>query len=176
MEASPVINLICMETVVPKRRFQHSAGAAYIFLILLTIGAILLANMIEARWQIPRIYIQPTLYLLIAGCAVYVYRFHSITYRYTLTDEVFVIEQIAGAKTRLIAVLQMNEVKEISANRSEAYQKTIRYNASVSPKKTSIFITVESEGNGKSYRISPSEEFIHQLNAQWQLARGAERR
>ena len=176
MESSPVINLISIETAAPKRRFQYSAGAVYIILILLMIGAISLANLIEARWQTPRIYIQPTLYLLIVGCAVYVYRFHSITYRYTLTDEFFVIEQIAGAKTRLIAALQLNEIKEISATRSNPYLKARQYNASVLPKKNSIFITVGNEGDGKSYRISPSEEFIHQLNAQWLLVRGAERR
>ena len=176
MEVSPVINLISMETVAPKRRFQHSAGAAYIILILLTIGTISLANLIEARWQIPRIYLQPALYLLIAGCVVYVYRFHSITYRYTLTDEIFVIEQIASSMTRLIATLSLNDVQEISTNRSESYPKAKRYNASVLPKKNSVFITVADEGNARSYLISPSEEFIHLLNAQWRLVRGAERR
>ena len=176
MESSPVINLICMETVAPKRRFRHSAGAAYIILILMMIGAISLANLIEARWQIPRIYIQPALYLLIVGCAVYVYRFHTITYRYTLTEEVFVIEQISISKTRLITTLSLNDVQEISANRSESYPKAKRHNASVLPKTNSIFITVDSEGSARSYLISPSEEFIHLLNAQWRLVRGAERR
>ncbi len=176
MEVSPVINLISIETVEPKRRFQHSAGAAYIILILLIIGAISLANLIEARWQIPRIYTQPAFYLLIAGCAAYIYRFHSIIYRYTLTDEILVIEQIAGVRTRLITALQLNEIEEISTTRRDTYQKAKRYNASVLPRKNSIFITVGNEGSGKSYRISPSEEFIQQLNAQWQLVRGAERR
>ena len=176
MESSPVINLISIETAEPKRRFQYSAGASYIILILLIVGAISLANLIEERWQIPRNYVKPLLTLLIAGCAVYVYRFHYITYRYTLTDEVFVIEQIAGTKTRLIAVLSLNEVTEISAKRDEQHQTVKQYNASVVPKKNSIFVTTGSDGSVKIYRVSPSEEFIHQLNVQWRLVRGAERR
>ena len=176
MESSPVVNLISIETVEPKRRLQYSAGDSYIILILLIIGTISLANLIEERWQIPRNYVQLALMLLVAGCAVYVYQFHYITYRYTLTDAVFVIERVAGTKTSLIAVLSLSEVTEISARRDEQHQTAKRYNASVMPKKNSICITAGNDGSVKSYRISPSEEFIHQLNMQWRLVRGAERR
>lgn len=170
MEENDVLTLIAMETAEPKRKLIRSAGAVYVVLIALIIGTISLANLLYARWQIPRYVVQPPIYVLIAICGVYAYQKHYLSYRYTLTDRMFAIERIAGSGERTMVAISLYEITNIAPYERGNAQEGIR-NASVLPRWRSVLILLEENGRESAYRISPSEEFLEQLNAQWRLHR-----
>ena len=170
MEENAVINLISMEIAEPKRRLDRSPGAIYIILIALVLSVIALANFLYARWQVSRFLVQPPLYALIAVAAFVIYRRNDTRYRYTLTDRMFVIEQIAANRERTLVAALLRDIDGIDAKRCEG--RTIRVvNAYAASKTPSVLVTLRQNGKTIAYRINPSEAFLQQLTAQWQAAR-----
>jgi len=168
MDENAVVKLRAMETATPKWRIARSAGAVYIMLIALMIGCISIANLLYASWQIPRQITQPVLYALIAICGLYLYRRHYICYRYTLTDDLFAIERVGGKMEKTIAVIALEDILAILpfAEKRTISGKTIH--ASLPPKETQMFVNVKNGDGEITYSISTSQDFIHQLTAQWQ--------
>lgn len=171
MEENAVITLIAMETAEPKRKLTRSAGALYVVLIVLILGVISLANLLYARWQIPRMIVQPALYLVIALCGAYLYRFHTISFRYTLTDQMLAIERITRKHEQTIAAVFLDEISEIGANRPAVWRVNHDKSASILLRRKSILIIIPEHGQDVLYSISPSEEFLEKLTAQWQTAK-----
>ena len=167
MDENNVVTLIEIETAAPKRRITRSAGAVYLALIVLMIGCISIGNLLYTNWQIPRFITQPILYLIIAICGYFIYRRHYLSYRYTLTDEMFAIEQIGGNSERTIAAISLRDIRRI-CDRDGA--KDIRKNilhASIPPQKDTTWITTLVDGKEMTYTISASEEFVKELTDQW---------
>lgn len=176
MDEPEIITLIAMETAVPQRKLSLSAGAVYVVLIVLVIGAISLANMIYKQWQIPQYYVQPALYGLIAIGGLYAYRRHFLSYRYTLTDAMFAIERVAGERGHTIAAMMLYDILDIFPNQDCKRAKTQVIHASLPPKnETTCVVTVEN-GKEKCYRVSVSTELKQQLIVQWHLVKAQKER
>jgi len=167
MEENTVVNLLAIETIAPKWRIARSAGAVYVMLIVLMVGCISVGNLLYNSYQIPRHLTQPILYALIAICGFYLYRRHFISYRYTLTEDQFAIEEVGGRMEKTIAVIAIDDVSAItpSHDSTKAAGKIIR--ASLPPKETQTRITAAFDGSETTYIVSASEELIQKLTAQW---------
>jgi hypothetical protein len=171
MEENAVINLIAMETAEPKRKLNRSPGAIYAVLIALILGVITLANLLYARWQIPRFAVQPALYAAIAICGVIVYQRNYISFRYTLTDRMLAIERIAGYRERTLIAVSLRDIQAILSSRQGLYTKHRTYNASKTARSKSIAVVLIENGIETAWRISPSDDFLQKLTAQWRQAR-----
>ena len=167
MEENTVVNLLAIETIAPKWRIARSAGAVYVMLIALMIGCISIGNLLYNSFQIPRHLTQPILYALIAICGFSLYRRHFISYRYTLTEDQFAIEEVGGRIEKTIAVLAIDDILAItpSHDNTKPAGKIIR--ASLPPKETQTRITAAADGSEMTYIVSASEELIQKLTAQW---------
>ena len=170
MKESSVINLIAMENAEPKHRLNRSAGAIYVVLLTAIVGTISLANLLEERWQIPRMIVQPALYAAIAICVWIVYRRYDISYRYTLTDRIFAIDRISGNRERTMIAVLLTEITGISGFQRETTIGRRIHKASILSRRKSIFIECRVNGAETIFRISPSKEFCEKLAAQWRTA------
>ena len=168
MEESSVISLVDMETVEPKHKLNRSPGSIYVLLLALLLGAISLVNLLESRWQVPRYLAQPALYAAIAATGYLIYRRNYISYRYTLTDRMFAIERITGNRERLVIAVPLEEIRGIRALNRAAHSGSRQVNASIPPIRKSTLIELDDRGKRLFYRISPSENFLQNLTAQWQ--------
>ena len=172
MQENSVINLIDMEIAKPKRKLNYSVGAVYGILIILMVGVISLTNLIVSQWEISRVLVQLTLYLCVGLIAGYVYRFHYITFRYTLTDQIFAIERIAGNDQKTIASIFLEDICDIDSTRTGLKRRSRIINASVSSKQNTIWITAVELGTRLiCYRVNLSQEFFNKLLSQWQIAK-----
>jgi hypothetical protein len=167
MEENTVVNLLAIETIAPKWRIARSAGAVYVMLIVLMVGCFSVGNLLYNNFQIPRHLTQPILYALIAICGFYLYRRHFISYRYTLTEDQFAIEEVGGRTERTIAVIAIDDVCAIapSHDNTKTAGKIIR--ASLPPKETQTRVKAIADGIETTYIVSASEELIQKLTAQW---------
>jgi hypothetical protein len=171
MEEKDILSLVAMETAEPKWKITRSAGAVYIILIALMIGTISPANLLYARWQIPRYAVQPSIYALIAICGFYIYKRHTISYRYTLTDRIFAIERITANKERTIAAASLEDI-DIAEDSTRAHGAVTRgVHASTMPRRLSKTIYIEEKGTRTAYRISPSEELLKKLAEQIRIVK-----
>ena len=168
MEERTVINLLAIETAVPKRRVIRSAGAVYLGLIVVMIGCICIGNLAYERWEIPRFITQPILYGLIAICGLLLYGRHYICYRYTLTDEQFAIEQIGGSREKTIAVMMISDISQLSQQTQEVNFRRKKIDASLPPSKNATWIYATVDGAETAYRISASDSFLNMLTQQMQ--------
>ena len=172
MQDNSVINLIDMEIAKPKRKLNYSVGAVYGILIILMVGVISLTNLIVSQWEISRVLVQLTLYLCVGLIAGYVYRFHYITFRYTLTDQIFAIERIAGNDQKTIASIFLEDICDIGSTRTGFKRRSRIINTSVISKQKSIWVTIaESDMRLICYRVNLSQEFLNKLLSQWQIAK-----
>ena len=166
MDENTVVNLLAIETAVPKRRIARSAGAVYLALIVLMLGCISVGNLLYASWQIPRYITQPILYAMIAICGVFLYRRHFICFRYTLTDEQFAIEQTGGSREKTIAVIMISEIQKIVKQAEQRSVRGKRVDASLPPGKSAAWICTAADGVETAYRISASDSFLNRMEQQ----------
>ena len=173
MDEITVQTLICMENVSPKRRVIRSAGALYVVLLLLAVGSIAAANALEEHLQIPREYSQIALYALLIAAGWYIYRFRLTTFRYTLTDSFFSIDRLTGRSERAEERLSLSDITDIGIalpeHRTGIRRRAIR-NRSILPEKKSTAIRYRENGEERILLISPSEDMLEKLLAQWEKA------
>lgn len=173
MDETDVQNLICMENAAPQPRFIRSAGALYVVLLLLAIGSIAVANALEERLQIPRAYSQIALYVLLLGAGWYSYRFRLTALRYTLTDRVFSIDRLTGRSERAEERLLLSDISNIGRfmpDEGFGIRRGAAKNRSILPRKDSMVIRYRTGGEEQVLLISPSEELLEKLMAQWRNA------
>ncbi len=169
MKENIVQNLVALETVKPNRTMNRSAGAVYFALIAAVFAAILAANHLFTHWQIPRGFVQLPIYAILAATGLYIYRWHYVSYRYTLTDQTFAVDRIAGSAERHIAAVLLTDIESIDPP-NEATRKGKRViNASVRRKRQSIRMTAILDGQRIYIFLSPSEEFYRALLAQQRM-------
>ena len=168
MDENAVVNLLAIETAVPKRRIIRSAGAVYLALIVLMIACISIGNLLEANWQIPRLLTQPILYAMIAISGAFLYRRHFICFRYTLTDEQFAIEQTGGNREKTIAVIMISEIHTIVKQTEQRRVRCKKVDASLPPLKNATWIHMTTDGTETAYRISASDSFLNMMAQQMQ--------
>jgi len=171
MEENTVQTLVAIEIVEPTGKRDRSVGAMYLVLTALILAVISFANFLFTRWQISRYLIQPPLYILIAIGCVWIYRRHFVSYRYTLTDQTFAVDRVAGHTDRALAAVLLTEIESISTWDRSIKMQAHLYRASVQPAEKSIFVVAHPEGMRTILLISPSEAFLSELHNQWQAAK-----
>lgn len=173
MGENDVQNLICMENAAPKPRVIRSAGALYVALLLLAIGSIAAANALEEHLRIPRKYSQIAFYALLLGLGLYIYRFRLTAFRYTLTDRFFSIDRLAGRNEREEERLPLSDIIDIGMiipeSRFRVRLGAIR-NRSFLPKMKSTAIRYRDNGEERILLVSPGDEMLEKLTAQWKNA------
>ena len=174
MEENTVQTLVAMEISAPARKLNRSQGALYLALTALILAVISIANVLYARWQIPRYFVQPPLYALIAAVCAYIYQRHYVSFRYTLTDQTFAVERVAGNTDRALAAVLLTDIESIDAPRRDLPGKTHVLRASVRTARESTLVFSRLGEDETAILISPSEEFLQKLKAQWQIAAGRE--
>lgn len=170
MEENTVQTLVAMEISEPARKLKRSQGALYLALTALILAVISIANVLYARWQIPRYFVQPPLYALIAAACAYVYRRHYISFRYTLTDQTFAVERVAGNSDRALAAMLLADIESIDAPHRALPGRTRVLRASVRKARESKVVFSRMGEDETAILISPSEEFFLKLKTQWQIA------
>lgn len=169
MKENIVQNLVALETVKPNRTMNRSAGAVYFTLIAAVLATILAANHLFTHWQIPRGFVQLPIYAILVGTGLYFYRWHYVSYRYTLTDQTFAVDRIAGSAERHIAAVLLTDIESIGPSNETTREIKCVINASVRRKRQSIRITAILEGQRTHIMFSPSEEFYRALLAQQRM-------
>ncbi len=171
MEENNVHSLIGTETVEPQRRPIRSLGALYVVMLVLVVGVIAAGNLLSAHWDVPRIFIQLTMYAILLALGWYVYRFYLTSFRYTLTDRMFAIERIVGRKQRADECVRLGEITRIQPFDGEKTEGVKVKNLSARAKKSSLAVTVRDAKGTRILLISPGDEFAGQLADQWKTAR-----
>jgi hypothetical protein len=173
MEENTVQTLVAFEIAQPRKRLSRSAGAVYFMLTALVLAVISAANFAATHWQIPREWVQLPLYVLLIAAGIFVYRRHYVCYRYTLTDQTFAMDRIAGNAERAIAAVDLRDIDWTRADHEGRKTAMRTINASVLPKRESVRLTIRLDDQETVLYISPSEEFYMTLQAQ--IQRYAER-
>lgn len=173
MGENDVQNLICMENAAPKPRLIRSAGALYVVLLLLAIGSIAAANALEEHLRIPREYSQIAFYALLLGLGLYIYRFRLTAFRYTLTDLYFSIDRLTGRSEKSEERLPLSDITYIGVftpDEGFGIRRGAIRNRSILPVKKSTAIRYRENGEERILLISPGEEMLEKLTAQWENA------
>lgn len=168
MEENTVQTLVAFEIAQPQKRLNRSAGAVYFLLTALVLAVISAANFAATHWQIPREWVQLPLYAILIAASILVYRRHYVCYRYTLTDQTFAVDRIAGNRERTIAAIDLSEIDGTPADHEGGRTATRTVYASVLPKRKSARLTARLDGRETILYISPSEDFFTTLQAQLQ--------
>jgi hypothetical protein len=171
MEENNVHSLIATETVEPQRRPIRSLGALYIVMLVLVVGVIAAGNALSTIWDVPRIYIQLTMYAILLALGWYVYRFYLTSFRYTLTDRLFAVERVVGKKQRADECVRLSDVTRIQSFDRENARNVKVKNLSVRPKKDSLAVTIRDAKGTRILLVSPGEELATRIATQWKTER-----
>ncbi|MEA5048791.1 MAG: hypothetical protein VB034_09315 [Eubacteriales bacterium] len=163
--------LVAMETAEPKKRLNRSAGAIYVVLTALILAVISAANLLYAKWQVPRFLVQPPLYVLITIGALLIYRRHYVSFRYTLTDQTFAVERLTDGNEKAVVSLLLKDVAEIGTHPGKTFGRRVIF-ASFRPKKDSTAIRARLGEEEVVLWISPGETFLRKMVIQWQSVLG----
>jgi hypothetical protein len=171
MEEYPVENLVCSEKVMPKRRFLRSDGALYVVLLICVFAIILTGNALSAAWDLPRFYVQVTLYAILICIGYVVYRKCLLAFRYALTDRMLCVDRLVGKKEKFDECVHLSDITSIrpmGAETSDPGKYRALYTGS---RKQAMAVTACTAGRKTTLLISPSEEFAGKLMEQWKIAR-----
>ena len=168
MEENTVQTLVAFEIAQPQKRLNRSAGAVYFLLTALVLAVISAANFAATHWQIPREWVQLPLYAILIIASIFVYRRHYVCYRYTLTDQTFAVDRIAGNRERTMAAIDLSKIDDIRGDYEGGKPATHAIYASVLPKRKSARLTARLDGRETVLYISPSDDFFTTLQAQLQ--------
>ena len=163
--------LVAMETSEPKKRLNRSVGALYVVLMALILAVISTANLLYAKWQVPRFLVQPPLYALIAIGSLVVYRRHYVSFRYTLTDQTLAVERLTDRNEKAVVSLFLKDISAIGSCLVKPSGRRAIY-ASFRPKKSSTAICARLEKEEIVLWISPGEAVLQKMIAQWKLVTG----
>ncbi len=171
MENSVLQNHIMGEKAEPARRIIRSDGALYALLLLFTLGVIFLANAVSVLWNLPRLFVQLTLYLILFGLGYFVYRRYLVCFYYMLTDRMFTVDRIVGKKRRSDESVHLSDIVSIRPFRDAPGDLGKLRKLYVNNKRDTLALTVVAAGKRFTLLISPSQEFAGKLIEQWKTAR-----
>ncbi len=170
MENERIENLVCMEKSEPKRRFVRSDGALYVLLLMAVIGIIVAGNALSDRWQLPRLFVQLSLYAILLAIGWLVYRYCLVSFRYTLTQRMFRVERIVGRKERAEENVHLSDIAWIRLAADPACDIRRARRVYTGKRKNTLAVGIRA---AKQYTllISPSDELKEKLIRQWKIAR-----
>ena len=171
METSVVENHVMIEKAAPRRQFVRSDGALYVLMLALVVGVIVAGNVLSARWGLPRLYVQLSLYAVLIAAGYWVYRHCLVVFRYALTDRMLTIDRIVGKKVRNDENVHLCDIVAL-----RPFDKTNRDTGKlrglyVNRRRDALAVTVSAGGRRFTILMSPSEEFAGKLLTQWKTAR-----
>lgn len=163
-----VQNLVFMERAEPRRRFIRSDGALYVLLLIFVFGVILSGNYVSARYEVPRFFVQLTLYALLLGLGYWLYRTQLVAFRYTVTDRMLSVTRLVGKKERADAHIRLSDIvsirpfAELDAAKAGKLQRVY-----VGRRADALAVTYAAGGARSTLLLSPSEENTRKLIAAW---------
>ena len=166
MENTVVETYLASDTAAPKRSFLRSDGALYVVLLAAVIGIIMLGNFLSALWELPRFYVQLTLYALLIALGYAVYRCCLVSFRYVLTDRMLSVSRVVGKKVRPEANLHLSDIVSIRPLSPDTETEK-RIVLSPVGKGDRIAVTCSVAGTRRTLILAPSEAFYDALIAQW---------
>lgn len=170
MEKTIVETYLASETVSPKRRLLRSDGALYVVLLAAAIGIIMLGNTLSTLWDLPRFYIQLTLYAILIALGYAVYRCCLVSFRYVLTDRMFSVSHVVGNKVKPEANLHLSDIVSIRPFMPDAETEKRIVLAPVGIRER-VAVTCSVAGTRRTLIIAPSKDFHEQLLSLWKQSR-----
>ena len=162
-----VDNYICMERVEPRKQVFVSNGALYMMLLFAVQSAIVLTNVLNARFGWHRAIIQIALYALLLLISYLVYRYRLTAFRYTLTTQMLMVGRIIGKETRSNTNVLLSDIDSIHPfpfdKRSGKYRRLYK-----GRERNTLILCVCTDGVVCKLMLSPSEDFTRKLITQWE--------
>ena len=171
MEEIRVENLVAMETSSPKRRLIRSDGALYALLLVAVIGIIVAGNALNSRWNLPRLYVQGTLYAVLLLLGWLVDRYCLIGFRYTLTERMLRVERLVGKKVRADENVHLSDIAWIRPAASCAGDIEKPRRVYTGRRADALAAQVCLAAKRYTLLVSASPEFTEKLIRQWKIAR-----
>ena len=129
----------------PKRRFIRTDGALYVLLLLGAFGVIFLSRVIEARFNVRRLYVQIALYAVLLGVGYLIYRARLVDYLYELYDTELRVVQSVGEKQKAILSVPLDAVTEVGPYRKTDATPVQRTYHGAREKTTAVRFTQEGK-------------------------------
>lgn len=171
MEELRVQRYIRTDQADSKRRWIHSEGALAALLLCGALGVIVAGNALSVRLDVPRAYLQLPLYAALALLGWAAYRRCLTSFRYTLTDCELIVERVVGWRVRPGECAALSEIERIVPFAKLDRPVGGLRKLSARRKRDSLAIVMYAERRARVLLISPGEEFIEELMAQWTNAR-----
>ena len=171
MEEIRVETFIAMDRAVPKRHIARSDGALYALLLIAIIGIIVAGNALSYRFNLPRLFVQLTLYAVLLALGWFVYRYCLVSFRYTLTERMLRIERIVGKKERAEENVHLSDIawiRRIAECSGDIGKTRSEYTGR---KADALAVRVRAAAKEYTLVLSPSGEFTEKLVRQWKTAR-----
>ena len=166
-----VETLLHMERAEPKRRVFASGGALYAVLLAAVILAIVVGNDISGRFLVPRAYVQPALYAVLALAGYCFYRFRLLSYRYTLTDRTPGVDRILGGREQKTVRVALSDISQIRPFSDRALAPPVRPAALYrGRRRDALYILYRKDGARGALLLSPSDTLKGKLFEQWKNA------
>ena len=163
MEAN-VSNYLHMETSQPKHRLVRSSSALYLLLLLGTFGSIALSSWLSARFGASRLLFQILLYLGMIGAGYLIYRTFLVSYRYTLTTEELIVDQLVGGRQKHLITIPFKSIIRVSS--PERIEHVGFENAYLGKRTDALMIVYEQEQKTRTLLISATETLKNILTEQ----------
>lgn len=170
MEHYVVEDYICSEKAVPKRRILRSDVSLYVALLVAAIGIIMAGNALSVQLNLPRFFVELTLYAILFIMGYLVYRYCLTVYCYTLTSRMLGIDRMVGKKIRADEYVHLSDI--ISIHPVEEAGELGKCRALYTGKKSNAMaVTVSAAGRRYTILMSPSDDFAGKLVQQWKTER-----
>ncbi len=98
------------EVARPEPRLIRSSAALYLLLILCVFGCMALSSWLSAFFKVSRLAIQIILYLAIIGGGYLIYRRFLVGYRYTITTEELIVDQLIGGRQKKLLSVPLHSI------------------------------------------------------------------
>lgn len=138
-------HIVYTERAEPKRSFIRTDGALYVLLLLGAFGVILFSRVLEAMFEIKRLYLQIGMYAILLGTGYLIYRARLVDYIYELYDTEFRVLQAVGEKQKVLVTLPLDVITEIGTYRKTDARPTQRTFHGKREKTTAIRFTQDGK-------------------------------
>jgi len=145
-----------------KTKREESGGAAFLTVVLLSVGIIFLSSLvgyIENRFGIERL--ENIIYLILIVVAYILIRKYLTEYRYSFFDDELIVEKILGKKITQVAIIKTREITYFGKLADTDWNdKEMHVDYCDVRKRNAYCIKYLREGAARALTMNPSEELI----------------
>ena len=127
----------------------------YLLLILGAFGCIALSSWLSARFGASRLLFQILLYLGMIGAGYLVYRSFLLSYRYTVTTEELIVDQLVGGRQKHLITVPLNSI--IRAGSPERIENAGIENAYLGKRADALMVVYEQDQKTRALLISATD-------------------